>query len=72
MTVLPCACRRYDDVVHSMLDRSSLLIVGGQKRAWWPSREERLVARLLAEGYAVVFAQVGAERVPAAAWAVAR
>jgi hypothetical protein len=62
VTVLFCVCRRYDDVVHQMLGRSSLLIVGGRTRTWWPSREERLVSRLSREGYPVVFAQVGAER----------
>jgi hypothetical protein len=57
--VLFCACHRYDDVVHQMLGRSSLLIVGGRKRIWWPTAEERLVSRLAKEGYPVVFAQVG-------------
>jgi hypothetical protein len=60
VTVLFCVCHRYDDVVHQMLGRSSLVIVGGRRRALWPSREERLVGRLSAEGYPVVFAQVGA------------
>jgi hypothetical protein len=58
--VLFCVCHRFDDVVHQMLGRSSLLIVGGKTRTWWPTREERLVSRLSAEGYPVVFAQVGA------------
>jgi hypothetical protein len=58
--VLFCVCHRYDDIVHQMLGRSSLLIVGGKTRKWWPTREERLVSRLAAEGYPVVFAQVGA------------
>jgi hypothetical protein len=58
--VLFCVCHRYDDVVHQMLGRSSLLVLGGRKRIWWPTREERLVSRLTKEGYPVVFAQVGA------------
>jgi hypothetical protein len=58
--VLFCVCHWCDDVVHQMLGRSSLLIVGGRRRLWWPTREERLVSRLSAEGYPVVFAQVGA------------
>jgi hypothetical protein len=58
--VLFCVCHRYDDVVHQMLGRSSLLIVGGKTRTWWPTREERLVSRLSAQGYPVVFARVGA------------
>jgi hypothetical protein len=58
--VLFCVCHRHDDVVHQMLGRCSLLIVGGRTRTWWPTREERLVSRLSAEGYPVVFAQVRA------------
>jgi hypothetical protein len=65
--VVFCVCRRYDDVVHQMLGRSSLLIVGGRRRVWWPTREERLVSRLSAEGYPIVFAQVGADAVTARA-----
>ncbi len=71
VTVLLCVCQRYDDVVHQMLGRSSLLVVGGQKRVWWPSREERLVSRLFAEGYPVVFAQIGAGHAAAHAQAMA-
>jgi hypothetical protein len=69
--VLFCVCHRYDDVVHQMLGKSSLLIVGGRKRIWWPTAEERLVSRLAGEGYPVVFALVGAQplRVPAEAQA---
>jgi hypothetical protein len=59
--VLFCVCQRYDDLVHQMLGPYSLLIVGGRKRTRWPTREERLVGRLSAEGYPVVFAQVSAE-----------
>ncbi len=62
VTVLFCVCQRHDDVVHRMLGRSFLLVVGGRRRVWWPSREERLVSRLFVEGYPVVFAQVGAGR----------
>ena len=51
VTVLFCVCQRYDDVIHQMLSRSSLLIVGGRRRVWWPSKEERLVSRLFAKGW---------------------
>lgn len=63
--VLFCVCDTYDDVVHQMLGRSALVIVGGRARIWWPSPEQRLVSRLIAEGYPVVFAQTGAEQAPA-------
>jgi len=62
VTVLFCVCRRLDDVAHQMLGRSSLVIVGGRKHLWWPSREQRLVERLTREGYAVVLAETAAER----------
>jgi len=64
--VVFCECHRYEDLVHQLLGRSSLLIVGGKTRIWWPTREERLVSRLSAEGYPVVFAQIGAEPKPPA------
>jgi hypothetical protein len=62
VNVLFCVCHGYDDVVHQMLGQSSLLVVGGRRRTWWPTREQRLVSRLGREGYPVVFAQVGAGR----------
>jgi hypothetical protein len=58
VNVMFCVCHRRADIVHQMLGRSSLVIVGGRKRAWWPSREQRLADRLIGEGYAVVFARV--------------
>jgi hypothetical protein len=64
-TVLFCVCQRYDDIAHQMLGRSSLLIVGGRKRIWWPTAEERLVSRLAKAGYPVVFAQLGTPRLGA-------
>ena len=65
VTVLVCMCERSDDVVHQMIGRSSLVIVGGRSRIWWPSREERLVSRLSAQGYPVVFSRIGAETMTA-------
>ena len=41
VTVLFCVCQRYDDVVHRMLGRSSLLVVGGRRRVWWPRHARR-------------------------------
>jgi hypothetical protein len=62
VTVLFCVCRQPDDVVHQMLGPSPLVLVGGRKARFWPTREQRLVARLISEGYHAVFAQIGAER----------
>jgi hypothetical protein len=61
VSVLFCVCQRLDDVVHQLLGRSGLVIVGGRRRVWWPSREQRLVDRLIGEGYPVVFVQVDAQ-----------
>ncbi|HEY7791178.1 MAG TPA: outer membrane beta-barrel protein [Vicinamibacterales bacterium] len=54
-TVIGCVCRRLDDIVRQMLGRSSLIIVGGARRLWWPSREQRLADRLMTAGYPVLF-----------------
>lgn len=59
VSVLFCVCHRLDDVVH-LLGSAGLLIVGGCRRGLWPSREQRLVTRLVGEGYRVVFADIGA------------
>jgi hypothetical protein len=66
LTVHLCVCHRLDDVAHQLTGRSSLLIVGGHRNPLWWSREERLVSRLIGQGYPVLFARVGAE--PATAW----
>lgn len=71
VTVLVCVCQRLEDVVHQMLGRSSPVLVGGRRRSWWPTREQRLVRRLIGEGYPVVFAQVGATPVQARGMAAA-
>jgi hypothetical protein len=60
VTTVPCVCRRVDDVVHQLTGWHSLVIIGGRRRVWWPTAEQRLVDRLTAQGYPVVFAEVGA------------
>jgi hypothetical protein len=52
--ILFCVCYRIEDVVHQMIGRSAPIIIGARLRAWWPSRERRLVNRLSADGYTVV------------------
>jgi hypothetical protein len=66
-TVLFCVCRRPDDIVHQMLGASALLLVGGRTRVWWPTRERRLVDRLVGKGYPVVFADIRAAEAQAIA-----
>jgi hypothetical protein len=60
VSVLFFVCARYDDIAGSLLSPSSLIIVGGWERPWWATREQRLVSRLTAKGFPVVFAPVGA------------
>ena len=59
VSVVFCVCARVADV-DQMLGPSTLLIVGGRSRAWWPTRERRLMDRLVGQGYPVIFADVGA------------
>jgi hypothetical protein len=53
-----CVCRRLDDVVHAIVGRSEVVIIGGRHSSVWPTREQRLARRLTAAGFPVVFAQV--------------
>jgi hypothetical protein len=48
-------------VIGHLIAPSGLVIVGGDRGWWLPSREQRLVARLAANGYPVIFAQIGAD-----------
>jgi hypothetical protein len=57
-TVHVCVCRDSADAVRQMLGRSTLLVIGGHGRLFWPTREQRLARRLTGLGYPVVFAQV--------------
>src|SRR5262245_62025414 len=54
--IVCCACRRYDDI-RALLDRSSLVIVGGRRSAFWPSREQRFADWLSADGFDVLLVQ---------------
>jgi hypothetical protein len=48
-------------VIGHLIAPSGLVIVGGHRGWWLPSREQPLVARLAANGYPVIFAQIGAD-----------
>ena len=43
--VLPCVCRKPDDVACTLLNRTSIVVVGGRKRRVWPTAEQRLADR---------------------------
>jgi hypothetical protein len=51
-----CVCSRVDDLFRWMLSKGSRIIVGGRRRRFWPTAEERLAQRLKTLGHEVVFA----------------
>jgi hypothetical protein len=55
-TVRLCFCRRTDDVFRSLLIEESVVVIGGRRQRWWPSRAERVARRLARAGHHVVFA----------------
>lgn len=59
-SVRVCFCREPRDVFGRLLIDSADVVVGGQRGRWFPSREERLVRRLTADGHHVTFADVEA------------
>ncbi len=47
-------CRHLEWCLERILNRESLVILGGKKR-WWISREEKLANKLASRGYMVLF-----------------
>jgi hypothetical protein len=56
--VLVCVCREPSHVPGRMLIDRGEIVVGGRRRKWWPSGEERIARRLAGDGHDVVFAEV--------------
>jgi hypothetical protein len=54
-----CHCVSYRDVVRWMLDRPSLIVIGGRRRWLWPTTAQRMVRAVQRAGHRVVFADVG-------------
>jgi hypothetical protein len=50
-----CICRPGDVHLESVLPANGIVLVGGVRRAWWPSREQRLADRITARGRRVLF-----------------
>jgi hypothetical protein len=50
-----CLCRSSDDAIASLVPRDAVVVIGGRGRLWWPTREQRLAARLSRSGHRVVF-----------------
>lgn len=49
-------CRDRMEILRMALKPGSLVVVGGRKRRWWPTSEERLARTLRRAGHEVVFA----------------
>jgi len=49
-----CLCRNAREALRSVLDRHSLVVIGGRRR-WWPTPSNHWRRMLEAEGYVVVF-----------------
>jgi hypothetical protein len=57
-----CLCRDPRVAIRSVIDRDSLVVIGG-RRGWWPSPSARWRRMLEEEGYVVVLAnEAGGER----------
>jgi hypothetical protein len=57
-TVRVCLCREPQQVFGHLLMDQAEVVVGGTRRRWWPSREERLARELASQGHRVTFADV--------------
>lgn len=53
--ILPCLCRRLNDVITQLLPPQATVVVGGRAHGLLPSQETKLVRRLTALGHHVVF-----------------
>jgi hypothetical protein len=57
-TVRVCFCREPQHVFGRLLTDQAEVVVGGTRRRWWPSREERLARDLAGRGHRVTFADI--------------
>ena len=55
VTVRVCLCRSCSAAIAAILPGDGVVVVGGPSRQWWPSREQRLAARLSRSGHRVLF-----------------
>jgi hypothetical protein len=55
VTVRVCLCRSSGAAIASLLPADGIVVIGGPSRQWWPTREQRLAARLSGSGHRVIF-----------------
>jgi hypothetical protein len=48
-------CRDRLPTLSSVLERGSIVVLGGRKRRWWPTRDESLARNLRKAGFEVIF-----------------
>jgi hypothetical protein len=57
-TVHILLCRDKVRTLASVLKRGSIVVLGGRKRCWWPTREEVLARGLRRAGHEVIFKEM--------------
>ena len=53
-----CVCRSDAAGLEAVLPRGAVVLVGGARRRWWQTREQRLAERLAAHGYSVLYIDI--------------
>lgn len=56
--VVLCVCRRPREILTGMHIDGAHVVVGGRRRAWWPTPEERLARGFARNGHHVTFAEI--------------
>ena len=61
-TVRLCVCETVRDVVQWMVPRGCTVVLGGQRRWWWPTPEQRIADLVKRSGHRTVFAEASGLR----------
>lgn len=52
-----CVARRHADALRWLLDSRTVIVVGGCRRWWWPTSEQRVARQLKRSGAHVIFVE---------------
>jgi K+-transporting ATPase KdpF subunit len=55
-------CRDKLQLLTSVLRRGSIVVVGGRKRSWWPTRDQAFARRLSRAGFEVIFKKTASKK----------